>query len=170
MTRQFLVASAAALMVWLVGDVYRPGHAEPGAIVIDMPVYGQVTHGDLVSQAEGLAEAAISRQFGQNSELLKVEVVVLGDRNGEMVPILTVTVSRTQWQENPQVDAWTEYYSNSYALLRLHEEGLGNEASVAVASQRPVASRTSSSSIDQAYDEGRLAGEAIQREYLADLD
>lgn len=168
--RKLMVALAAALMVWLVDGAYRPGLAEPGTIVIDMPVYGQVTHGDLVSQAESLAEAAINRQFGQNSELLKVEVFVLGDRNGETVPILTVTVSRTQWQENPQVDAWTEYYSNSYALLRLHEEGLGNEESVAVASQRPAASRTSSSLIDQAYDEGRLPGEVIQREYLADLD
>ncbi|MEO0986304.1 MAG: hypothetical protein AAFY20_12230 [Cyanobacteria bacterium J06639_14] len=170
LVRQSLVALVAALMVWLVDGVYRSGHAEPGSIVIDMPVYSQVTHGDLIIQAEGLVEAAINRQFGQVSELLKVEVVVLGNRNGEMVPILTTVVSRNQWQENPQVNAWTQYYSNSYALLQRHEERPGGEERVAAIPQVSSVNRTSSSSIDRAYDEGRLTGREIQRGYLDDLD
>ena len=169
-TRQFLVASVAIPIVWFFASAGQSWRANPETVVIDIPLYGQVVQSDLVAQAETLAEAEISRQFSRNGGVSEIQVVVLGDRNGETVPILTATVSRTQWQENPQVDAWTQYYSNSYALLRRHEDGSSNEADVAVAARRSAGNRLPPSVIDRAYDEGRLSGEAVQREYLADLD
>lgn len=169
-TCKFLVTSAATLAVWFLVSAGQSWVANPETVVINVPVYSQVLHSDLVTQAESLAEAEIDRQFNQSTSVSEIQVVVLGDRNGEMVPILTTTVSRTQWQENPQVAAWTQYYSNSYALLRRHEDGSGNEAGVAVAARRPAGNRLPPSAIDRAFDERRLSGEAIQREYLADLD
>jgi hypothetical protein len=89
-----------------------------------MPVYGQVGFPDLTVQAESLASQAIDQAFKGKADLSSVQVVLLGDRNGDIIPILTATVSRTQWQANPQVSAWSKYYSASYAFLQRSQEVL----------------------------------------------
>ncbi|MEB3359965.1 MAG: hypothetical protein VKK04_24780 [Synechococcales bacterium] len=176
---RFLAAIAAAWIVYFWGGSYLPAQAEvesvieDGSVVINMPVYGQVTYSDLAAEAESLAEEAIARQFTQNPSLPTVRVVVLSNRNGEMIPILTTTVSREQWQANPQVSAWTQYYA-SYGLIQRH----GERDTVAIApggsppnglNNRNAISRSRSSQIDEAFDEGRLTGRAAQ-DYLSDLD
>jgi hypothetical protein len=148
---------------------YQPARAEDQHVVVNMPVYGQVIHSDLVAQAESLLSEAISRQFNQNPNLSTVQVDVVGDRHGEIIPLLTVTVSRTQWQANPQVSAWSRYYSASYALLQRYE----SEETVAVVPGSSVGSTDPEIRdrflIDEAFDSGRLTGTAAQ-EYLSDLD
>jgi hypothetical protein len=165
-TCRFLIA-AAAVCFWFPVDSYRPVRAEAESIVVDMSVYGQVEYGDFFSQAEAMANEEISRQFSQNPELSEVRVVIVGDRDGEIVPILTIAVSRTQWQETPRTSAWAEYYNSSYALLQRHERRTETVARVSGRGTRgagiPVAQ------IDRALDEGRLSGEAAQ-EYLPELD
>lgn len=164
------MAIALAFMFSFLSGSYQPARAEDERIVIDMPVYGQVDHRNLVRQAESLLAEAINRQFSQNASLSTLQVEVMGDRNGEIIPVLTVTVSRAQWQANPQVSAWSRYYNASYALLQRHEAA----ETVAVA---PVGSagRTADPEIqdrfwiDEAFDSGRLTG-ATAQDYLSDLD
>lgn len=165
-TRHFLIAAAACFLLFC--DSYRPARAEAESIVVDMSVYGQVEYGDFFRRAEAMAGDEISRQFSQNPNLSEVQVVVVGDRDGEIVPILTTTVSRAQWQETPRVSAWTEYYNASHALLQRHEER--STAVVARASGGGTRSAgIPAAQIDRALDEGRLSGEAAQ-EYLPELD
>jgi hypothetical protein len=163
------LAAIAAVCVLILSGSYQPARAEDERIVIDMPINGQVIHSTLIAQAESLLGEAISRQFSQNANLSTLQVDVVGDRHGEIIPVLTVTVSRAQWQANPQVSAWSRYYSASYALLQRHE----SEETVAMA---PVSSAGSTDAsvedrfwIDQAFDSGRLTGPAAQ-DYLSDLD
>lgn len=177
LARRFLVASVAALVVCLVDGFYRSGSAVPGAFVVDMPLYSQVAHDGLLNQAEALAESEINRRFDQDASLTEIVVVVVGSRNGEAIPVLTTRVSRTQWQENPQVSAWTQYYnSQTYALLQRHEErsrsgsATSSRDSAAPSSAAQNRDRTPSDLIDGAYDDGRLGGEDIQRQYLEQLD
>lgn len=149
---------------------YQPAWAEDERIVIDMPVYGQVDHSELVTQAESLLAEAINRQFSQDPALSTLQVDVVSDRNGEMIPILTVTVSRAQWQANPQVSAWSQYYRASYALLQRHEA----VETVAIAPVRSADGATDLEIqerfwIDEAFDSGRLTG-ATAQDYLSDLD
>ncbi len=169
LTRQVLIAAATACMAALLNGSYRPAYAETESVVIDMPVYGQIRYGDLIRQAESLAHDAIGAQFSQNPEISTLQVVVTGDHHGEIIPILTATVSRAQWQENSQVSDWSRYYSSSYALLQRHDQ----DETVAIAPGRPIPPPASSLSrsalIDQAFDSGRLTGPAAQ-EYLNELD
>lgn len=147
---------------------YQPAQAEDERIVIDMPVNGQVDHSELVTQAESLLGEAISRQFSQNPALSTLQVDVVGDRNGEVIPVLTVTVSRAQWQTNPQVSAWSRYYRASYALLQRHEIA----ETVAAAPVGSVDGTTDVQDrfwIDEAFDTGGLTG-ADAQDYLSNLD
>ncbi|MBD2077042.1 hypothetical protein H6F86_24770 [Phormidium sp. FACHB-592] len=166
--RQLLIALTAAWSLELLKGSYQPAHAEMQGLVIELPVYGQAVPGSLTAQAELLVSSAIERQFKQNPGLSTIQVVVTGDRNGEIIPILTTTASRAQWQANPQVKAWTKYYSASYALLQRHEQ----KTEVAVSS--PTSAIASSNlndtaQIDAAFDSGVLTGQAAQK-YLNDLD
>lgn len=166
--RQFLIAATTAFIVELLGGIYQPARSESQGIAINMPMYGQIIYGDLITEAELLVGSVINDQFAQSADLSTVQVVVMGNRNGEVIPILTTTVSRTQWQKTPQVRAWTEYYINSYALLRRHE--VRQVATVAAAPVRSTATNNQEqTSIDIAFDEGRLTGKAAQQ-YLDDLD
>ncbi|MBD2055811.1 hypothetical protein H6F88_07235 [Oculatella sp. FACHB-28] len=167
-THRFWMAIAVSFMFSFLSGNYQPAQAEDERIVIDMPVDRQVDHSELVAQAESLLGEAISRQFSQNPDLSTLQVDVVGDRNGEMIPILTVTVSRAQWQANPQVSAWSRYYRASYALLQRHEAA----ETVAVAPARAADGNTDIQDrfwIDEAFDSGRLTGAAAQ-DYLSDLD
>jgi hypothetical protein len=162
------MAIAVACMFSFLSGSYQPARAEDERIVIDMPVYGQVEHSELVAQAESLLGESISRQFSQNPELSTLQVDVVGDRNGEMIPVLTVTVSRAQWQANPQVSAWSRYYRASYALLQRHEAA-ETVAAAPVGSVDRTADIQDRFWIDEAFDTGRLTGAAAQ-DYLSNLD
>lgn len=141
-----------------------------GKLVLEIPLYGQVPYKDLISQAESLVSGSIDQQFSQHAEN-SVEVVVLGNRNGDIIPILSTTVSREQWQTQPQVRAWTQYYASQSLLQRHNTE----EAQTIAAAERPSRSPVSSvstqrrSDIDRAWDDGRLTGTAAQ-ETLSELD
>ena len=71
----------------------------------------------LIEQAEAWAGKLIDQAFTQNSSLTEVAVSIIGDRNGQYVPLLTAKVSRANWQKNPQTRSWTQYYSSSAVLL-----------------------------------------------------
>lgn len=71
----------------------------------------------LIEQAESWAGKLIEQAFTQNSSLTEVAVSIIGERNGQEVPLLTAKVSRANWQENPQTRSWTQYYSSSAVLL-----------------------------------------------------
>ena len=80
----------------------------------------------LIEQAEAWAGKLIEQAFTQNSSLTEVAVSIIGDRNGQYVPLLTAKVSRANWQKNPQTLSWTQYYSSSAVLLGFKQVQLAN--------------------------------------------
>lgn len=167
--------TAVALGVWIADTTRLTANAESKRSVVSLPIYGEVFHSNMLAQAEGLAEDEISRQFSNDSALAEVEVVVVGNYNGELVPILSVTIAREQWLSRPQVSAWIaqDYSQSSHALLQRHEEREDDKAIAASRTRNiPVTStaQTTSGFIDQAYDQGRLSGDALQRHFLDSVD
>lgn len=182
LVRQFFIILATACSLVMLKGTHRPAYAETQSIVIEMPVYGQVISSNLTAEAESLVSSAINNQFGQNSALTTVQVVVVIHRNGEIIPVLTTTASRGQWQENPQVQAWTSYYGASYALLQRHEQDARIATSLPLPGSSPVRPTAVSNpeasfqiqidraaQIDNAFDSGTLTGQSAQN-YLSDLD
>lgn len=166
--RQFLLATWVCFF-WSFAQV-QAAWAQAERVVIELPIYGQLIYGELTAQAESMVQNSISRHFAQSGSPSEIEIVVVGNRHGEVVPISTTAVSRAQWQQTPQVSAWTRYYSASQALLQRHEE----------LEQRPVASAPSrttaggswayaAAEIDAALDSGRLTG-AVAQSVLSSID
>ncbi|MEL6129403.1 MAG: hypothetical protein AAFR30_05765, partial [Cyanobacteria bacterium J06628_4] len=60
-----------------------------------------------------------------------IELTILLSRNGQILPILMAEVSRTDWQQQPDVQNWARY-SNSVRIL------LGYAPPVQVAVRPPV--------------------------------
>ncbi len=75
------------------------------------------SHQALIEQAESWAGKLIEQAFTQNSSLIEVAVSIIGERNGQYVPLLTAKVSRVNWQESPQTRSWAQYFSDSAVLL-----------------------------------------------------
>lgn len=159
--------SCLSVAACFIGTVSVAGFSESalassdGPVLLDMPIYNRISSEDLVNQAESMVSQEINRYFDTNPDLAEIEVVVLGSRNGDVIPLLTTTVSRTQWQESPQVSAWTEYYS-FYALVRRHDTQPTQVAASPSRRSTTVASRDLSTQFDRQFDSGRLDGRTVQ--------
>lgn len=91
------VLNPVAIGPWNVGSglvlIDQPALANPPSLTLELPIYTLTEQRDLVAQAERMAQAAIAREFQQKPALSMVQVVVLGNRHGNLVPILTVSVT-----------------------------------------------------------------------------
>lgn len=132
-----------------------------GPVLVDMPIYSRTSSNDLIRGAESMVSQTINRHFDANPGLAEIEVVVLGNRNGDVIPVLTTAVSRTQWQENPQVSAWTKYYS-AYALIRRHDRQPAQVATVASRRSTYAPSQAIAVQFERQFDSGQLTGRTIQ--------
>jgi hypothetical protein len=70
----------------------------------------------LVQEAEGLARQLIQQAL-QAPSVETVVVRVGGDRFGAVAPLLTLRVTRTEWQAQPKVQAWARYGGRSSMQL-----------------------------------------------------
>ena len=89
----------------------------PTTVQIEMPIYSPVLHRNVIVQAEALVRNRIRQILRQEQSVAQVRVYVLGNYHGNIIPVLTTTVSRTQWQSSPDVRRWTDY-NDSYALFQ----------------------------------------------------
>lgn len=161
--RRLLLNSTVVLMLWSLSGITHRLSAEPGTLTIEMPMYANMAYVDLIKQAEQLAANTIKRHFSQNPSSSRIQVSIVGDRHGEITPLLVTIVSRTEWQRNPKLSVWTKYYRSSYALLQRHQV---NEA-IAIA-MAPVQAQVTQLQdrvvrVQEAYDSGRLTGELAQQ-------
>jgi len=178
------VLNPVAIGPWNFGSgltlIDQPALANPPNLTLELPIYTLTEQRDLVAQAERMAQAAIAREFQQKPALSMVQVVVLGNRHGNLVPILTVSVTRSQWQQNPRVSAWTQYYASGRLLQRPDPQPAEPPDSVVAAQPanptqsgqpetgpRGVGGR--GATIDQAWDTGQMTRSQAQ-DYLSDLD
>ncbi len=71
----------------------------------------------LMQQAEVLAKSLIERGFAESPDTTELSVNILGERDGQEVPLLFSRVSRSDWQKQPIIRQWTRYLSSSAVLL-----------------------------------------------------
>ncbi len=159
-----------------------PAFADTHSMFLELSVPRQASYNSLVKQAEFLASQAITNYFSNNPGMSAVQVTVLGDRNGNLAPLLTATVSRAQWQKQASISVWAQYYTAQAVLQRQGggnspdtpgvpgTSGVPDTPGVPGTSGTPVAIfLNSEADVDRAFDEGRLTGELAQ-EYLSKLD
>ena len=78
---------------------------------------GVSSYRSLMQQAEDRAKRAIATEFADNPELTEITVTILAERLNRIVPLLLVKVSRSQWEEEPEMEKWTRYFITSEVLL-----------------------------------------------------
>lgn len=71
----------------------------------------------LLKQAEVAAKESIEQTFSENPKLTEVSLTVSAEHNGAVVPLLSTTVSRANWQRKPTIQAWSQYFTASEVLL-----------------------------------------------------
>ncbi|WP_009632553.1 hypothetical protein [Synechocystis sp. PCC 7509] len=79
------------------------------------------TYDSLIQRAELAATSALSQGFSQGSQVTDVSVVILGQNQGVIAPVLAIGLSRPQWSDGN--DRFT-YFNSARSLLRLEEPQL----------------------------------------------
>jgi len=88
----------------------------------------------LMQQAEFIALEFIEQSFAESPSVTEVSVMIVGEYNGQEVPLLSSRVSRSSWQAEPKLHAWTQYFGSAEILLGFIEP----QQTVATASAAPV--------------------------------
>ena len=70
-----------------------------------------------ISRSELIARAAIQRTFDRDLLASSLVVYVIGLNQGAESPVMSVEVSRSQWQQRPDSRRWATYYRMSQVLL-----------------------------------------------------
>jgi hypothetical protein len=71
----------------------------------------------LARRAELAARAAVQRSFDKDILASDASVIVTGRVSGSEAPILSITVSRSQWRTQPDPHRWATYYGTAQTLL-----------------------------------------------------
>jgi hypothetical protein len=72
-------------------------------------------------RAEAVARAAVQRSFDRDILVSDVDVTVVGQNNGAIVPVLKLNVTRKAWRSRPDPQRWITYLPNSDLLLGFNQ-------------------------------------------------
>jgi len=134
-----ILVNSLALLVGL-GIASGTARATTQQITVSVDGASVSTFSQLMTRAEALARATVAQQFQENSNITEVQVVVLGERGGQIVSILSSQVTRSDWQTSNDLRPWTQYFTTASNLL-----GYTSPSQVA---RRPSTSTGSASSVD----------------------
>lgn len=104
--RSMVIWSMVVVVVLLVAGVDRAqAQRSPASITFEI-------QRDPVAEAITVADAAIAKQFAANQAV--AQLYVLGERQGQIAPILQIQVTREQWQQQPQAAVWAKYMGYTF--------------------------------------------------------
>lgn len=78
---------------------------------------GQETYENFLLRAEAMAKVATQNSFTKNPSIAEIRVVIIGQNQGSLAPILSLKVSRDRWRTEPNVQRWATYFPDSRLLL-----------------------------------------------------
>jgi hypothetical protein len=99
---------------------------------------------EIMQKAELTATNLIERGFAENSRLREMSVRIFGERNGQEAPLLFAKVSRLDWQKQPRIQSWSQYFTSSGVLLGLLGETQSSSPTPTAPTFRPPTPPTSS--------------------------
>lgn len=124
------------------GTSISAANAETNQLNFILTSYNIQDFESLIQQAESIAKNSIEQEFTSHPNLTEVSVMILGQRNGQIVPLVSSTVSRSNWQKEPRIDKWSRYFVSSEVLLGFKEPQVTQSSSRATQVAQRTASRT----------------------------
>ncbi len=94
-----------------------PAFAETKILNISLKTDENRSFTNLIQQAELTATNLINQEFERKLKVTEVGIIVSGERNGQEVPLLSTKVSRANWQAEPKIQSWTNYFTKAAILL-----------------------------------------------------
>jgi hypothetical protein len=70
-----------------------------------------------IRRSELVSRAAIQRAFDRDIVMSTVLLFIMGQHQGMEAPVMSVEVSRSQWQARPDARIWATYYRMAQTLL-----------------------------------------------------
>ena len=123
--RETQMVSVVALLglggvFWVTSVALTPhiAQAQTARIELSLDRQPNETYETLVGRAEAAARRATQASFDKDTNVTDVSVVVAGQNQGAIAPILSLRVSRPQWVRQPDAQHWATYFSNAQLLLK----------------------------------------------------
>ena len=70
-----------------------------------------------IRRSELVLRAALQRGFDRDVVMSSMVIFIIGQHQGMEAPVMSVEVSRLQWQSRPDARVWATYYRMSQTLL-----------------------------------------------------
>ncbi len=70
-----------------------------------------------IRRSELVLRAALQRGFDRDVVMSSMVIFIIGQHQGMEAPVMSVEVSRSQWQSRPDARIWATYYRMSQTLL-----------------------------------------------------
>lgn len=70
-----------------------------------------------IRRSELVLRAALQRGFDRDVVMSSMVIFIIGQHQGMEAPVMSVEVSRAQWQSRPDARVWATYYRMSQTLL-----------------------------------------------------
>ena len=133
-----LIGSLGTFMTLSI-TIPMPAQAESKQIQLLLDSQGSPNFNTLLQQAESVARNSVEKTFTENSNITDVSITIVGEHNGAVVPLLSTTVSRTNWLANPSVQAWSQYFSTAEVLLGFNKPLIPAHSTASATNFNPVA-------------------------------
>ncbi len=75
------------------------------------------SYDSFIRRSELVSRAAIQRAFDRDIVMSTVVLFIMGQHQGMEAPVMSVEVSRSQWQARPDARVWATYYRMAQTLL-----------------------------------------------------
>jgi hypothetical protein len=139
-----------------------PAEARVERLSLEFPIYAQSNSQAVWQQAESFVAQRLNQLFQQTADLDSIELLVTANRDGDILPFFSISVSREQWRSRPEVKAWMQYHQAFVQFERSY-----TRSNIAT---RPAVNQSSrQTAIDRAFDQKQFSPQEAQR-YLSDLD
>ena len=104
---------------WVTTEVLAPqiAQADTKRVEISLERQPNETYQTMLSRAEAAAVIAVQQSFNQDILPTNVSVMIIGQNQGAIAPVLSMDVSREQWLSNPNVQRWVTYFTTTRSLL-----------------------------------------------------
>ncbi len=104
---------------WVSTEVLAPQIAQADTERVEISLESQPaeTYQTMLSRAEAAALNAIQQSFNQDILMTNVSVMIMGQNQGAIAPVLSMDVNREQWLSNPDVQRWVTYFTAARSLL-----------------------------------------------------
>ncbi|MDP5017511.1 MAG: hypothetical protein NWQ43_09460 [Dolichospermum sp.] len=108
-----------AVPLWLTTEVIAPQIVQAYTARVDLLIerLPEESYENVLRRAEAAARATTQRSFDQDILVTEVSVIISAQNQGAIAPILSLEVSRPQWQQRPDPQLWTNYFKTSRFLL-----------------------------------------------------